>query len=58
VAWICPGALAPHLGHFCGAWSAALRSIRDDVEKVGRAGVLESVQAWGSAGGHLDAGEM
>ena len=34
VAWICPAALAPHLGHFCGAWCGALRSIRDDVEKV------------------------
>ena len=33
MAWICPAALAPHLGHFCGAWCAALRSIRDDVEK-------------------------
>ena len=33
MAWICPAALAPHLGHFCAAWCGALRSIRDDVEK-------------------------
>jgi len=56
VAWICPGALAPHLGHFCGAWSAALRSIRDDVEKVGRAGSRRrGFEEWGRAGGRPDA---
>ncbi len=33
VAWVCPGQLAPHLGHFMGPWCSALRSIRDDVEK-------------------------
>ena len=33
VAWVCPGQLAPHLGHFAAAWCNALRSIRDDVEK-------------------------
>lgn len=33
VAWVCPAQLAPHLGHFIAAWTSALRSIRDDVEK-------------------------
>lgn len=33
VAWICPEGIAPHLGHFVGPWCAALRHIRDDVEK-------------------------
>lgn len=33
VAWICPDGIAPHLGHFVGPWCAALRHIRDDVEK-------------------------
>lgn len=33
VAWICPEGIAPHLGHFVGPWCAALRHIRDDIEK-------------------------
>ena len=33
VAWICPEGIAPHLAHFVGPWCAALRHIRDDVEK-------------------------
>lgn len=57
MAWICPAALAPHLGHFCAAWCAALRSIRDDVEKehafLGLAALLRlnpeaALDAWGA----------
>ena len=33
VAWICPEPVAPHLEHFIAPWCAALRSVRDDVEK-------------------------
>ena len=33
VAWICPEGIAPLLGHFVGPLCAALRHIRDDVEK-------------------------
>jgi transportin-1 len=33
VTWKCPAAIAPHLRHFLGPWCAALRTIRDDVEK-------------------------
>ena len=33
VAWICPEPVAPHLEHYIGPWCAALRSVRDDVEK-------------------------
>ncbi|KAK9804853.1 hypothetical protein WJX72_008726 [[Myrmecia] bisecta] len=33
VAWICPETIAPHLQHFVGVWCAALRLVRDDVEK-------------------------
>lgn len=33
VAWVCPEPLAPHLAAFLGPWCAALRNLRDDVEK-------------------------
>lgn len=33
IAWVCPETIAPHLEHFVGVWCAALRTIRDDVEK-------------------------
>ena len=33
VAWVCPGSIASFLPAFVGPWCAALRSVRDDVEK-------------------------
>ncbi|KAJ7531194.1 hypothetical protein O6H91_14G035800 [Diphasiastrum complanatum] len=31
--WVCPDIVAPHMDHFMKPWCAALRTIRDDVEK-------------------------
>lgn len=33
IAWMCPEPLAPHAAAFLGPWCAALRGIRDDIEK-------------------------
>lgn len=33
IAWVCPEPLAPHAAAFLGPWCAALRGIRDDIEK-------------------------
>lgn len=33
LAWMCPEPLAPHAAAFLGPWCAALRGIRDDIEK-------------------------
>ncbi|PRW61530.1 transportin-1-like isoform X1 [Chlorella sorokiniana] len=33
IAWVCPEPLAPHAHEFLGPWCAALRGIRDDIEK-------------------------